>query len=378
MEEPYFYTGRVPISLRHIINDRETRKESTIEAIGGQVHSHLLTFSAEALKRRSEAITPGGRHDIKAAWTEQKKKPHPKAAQTPDANKKPGTPNNSPAGGAGPSSANGREPTQRNTQQTAHDSHGVPKSARRNGPLFYDPERHNQGTPKGKKPRTQDMTPAQLEKELSEALQDYYDPRNREFFIKSGLTPPSLLTPMNSHNRTQNPQRGDQKQTHNPGQPHKEPQTPSEREEAISGSRNPNSNNQAVQPHTELQIPSERDASQLGEGAISGGRSPNSNNQTSPKTGQQHTTTKKRQASPLKTTTRNKKERIPNAESQIKAIPQAITGNKRKMDASPTPKHKRVTRSSTKTLPQKPAETHRARPPPRLSGGEPFPRQGIG
>jgi hypothetical protein len=130
MEEPYFYTGRVPISLRHIINSRDTRKESTIEAIGGQVHSHLLTFSAKALKRRSEAITPGGRHDIKAAWTEQKEKPHPKAAQTPDANKKPGTPNNSPAGGAGPSSANGREPTQRNTQQKAHDTHGGPKSAR--------------------------------------------------------------------------------------------------------------------------------------------------------------------------------------------------------------------------------------------------------
>jgi hypothetical protein len=31
-----------------------------------------------------------------------------------------------------------------------------------------------------KKPRTQDMTPAQLaEKEFSEALQDYYDPRNK-------------------------------------------------------------------------------------------------------------------------------------------------------------------------------------------------------
>jgi hypothetical protein len=88
--------------------------------------------------------------------------------------------------------------------------------------------------------------------------------------------------------------------------------------------------------------------------------------------------TKKRQASPLKITTRNKKERRPNAESQIKSIPQAITGNKREKDASPTPKQKRVTRSSTKTLPQKPAETHRARPPPRLSGGEPFPRQGIG
>jgi hypothetical protein len=37
----------------------------------------------------------------------------------------------------------------------------------------------------------------------------------------------------------------------------------------------------------------------------------------------------------------------------------------------------RVTRPRTKTHPQEPAETHRARPPPRQSGSEAFPKQGI-
>jgi hypothetical protein len=51
------------------------------------------------------------------------------------------------------------------------------------GPLFHDPgERHNQGTPNGKKPRTQDITPEEWIL-FEHALQDYLDPRNREFFI---------------------------------------------------------------------------------------------------------------------------------------------------------------------------------------------------
>jgi hypothetical protein len=206
MEEHYFYTGRVPMSLRQIIKTSGTHKESTIETIGGKVHSHLLTFLAEALKRRSEAITPDGKHDIKAAWTEQKKKPHPKGDQTPDANKNPWTPNNPPTGEAGTSSANGRELAQNTTGQTTHNTQGpAPKSTRKNGPLFYDPgERHNQGTPNGKKPRTQDIT----EEEWSlfeDALKDYLDPSKRELFIKAGLTPPSFyLTPTKNQKRTPN------------------------------------------------------------------------------------------------------------------------------------------------------------------------------
>jgi hypothetical protein len=155
MEGQYFYIGRVPMSLKHILKTSGTRKESTVETIGGKVHSHLLTFSAEALKRRSEAITPEGKHDIKAAWTEQKKKPHPKKSESPDANKNTETPNNLPSGGAGPSSANGRELTQNSTEQTVHNTQGVPQQSRRKNGLLSDGtgERHDQGTPNGKKPK---------------------------------------------------------------------------------------------------------------------------------------------------------------------------------------------------------------------------------
>ncbi|KAJ1615755.1 hypothetical protein T492DRAFT_1117374 [Pavlovales sp. CCMP2436] len=93
----------------NIIKASGIHKERTIETIGGHVHSQLLTFSAEARKKRSEAIIPGGRHDVKAAWTEQKGKGDLKRTQTSDTNNNSGTPNTSQGGGAGPRSANGGE-----------------------------------------------------------------------------------------------------------------------------------------------------------------------------------------------------------------------------------------------------------------------------
>jgi hypothetical protein len=84
MGDPYFFTGRVHVNLRQILQANGIRNGRTIETIGGKVHSHLLNFSAEALRRRSKATVPDGRHDIKAAWTEQKKRRLPQETQTPD------------------------------------------------------------------------------------------------------------------------------------------------------------------------------------------------------------------------------------------------------------------------------------------------------
>jgi hypothetical protein len=165
MGDPYFFTGRVHVNLRQILQANGIRNGRTIETIGGNVHSHILNFSAEALKRRSEAIMPDGRHDIKAAWTEQKKRRQPsKGTQTPDTNNKSGTHDISAAGGAGPSNENGRGQTGSTTPATTgarkatnktQNTQGKPKPERRKGPLFLDLVVHNQGTSRGKKPSTQ-------------------------------------------------------------------------------------------------------------------------------------------------------------------------------------------------------------------------------
>ena len=213
-----------------------------------------------------------------------KEKPHPKGDQTPDANKNPRTPNNPPTGKAGPSSANGRELTQNTIRQTAHNTQGpAPKSTRKNGPPFYDPgERHNQGTPHGKKPRTQDITEEDWNL-VEDAIQDYFDPRNREYYLTTGhnhpvkelllITPPSFTPTMSHDHRTpKSRQQETQQQTHTKDKPHTKPQTPSERESSkpIGGRTIPRSgsqttNNQAIQPHIVPQIPPEREASLSGE-----------------------------------------------------------------------------------------------------------------
>ena len=104
-----------------------------------------------------------------------------------------------------------------------------------------------------------------------------------------------------------------QQQTHTKEKPHTEPQTPSERESskpigerAIPGSGSQTTNNQTIQPHIVPQTPPERETSQPEGRELQGSTSLNSDIQASPKeNGQLQTSAKKRQASPLKTTTGN-------------------------------------------------------------------------